>query len=952
MSLRRALIEAVAPGAVGAVRSAVRLHVGLLGTVQRAAYRNPPVGVIGEPPSAAARRMWLAYALAAVGAGAAAALSDSLPAGLAALSLCIAAVALATRVAFNSWVGRGGRGGWWAFWRSPSQWSPPATNDGGSIASVAILLAAVVVLLPSAAVAEPNLVGQVVDIADKIIGLIFPSAGNGWTHALGVLSSVLAGCGGAMLTWHAVAGTVSTAHEGKVLGSRFHQIWAPVRVSLGMGLLLPVPGAGGLDAAQMALAGAATAASSVASTIWTGFVGEVLATGGPTASGGGSLGIPTPVGGAELARRILSGEACADARDMEDVIDPTTAVPKLPPFGGTQVGGSQVWDWGVGCGSVSISVPSASGDAAAIAYGKSRISAIQAEFVALRGVAKGLALANIPGGYGDAAPGPLTPVLSYAGSAYDSSMTSAAAAYLAVRDKDARASVADLAKKDGWPSAGALWASIGAASAAVTALASEAPGYTAPDPSQIYGWCPAEAPGHCQGAVTYVLADIKTTLAAEDRAAGGPTVGDLAAVGGGGDIMSRLTRPVTAPLQAALMRMATVDPKDPVGDLVSSGHVIVGASEAAIVGGGAVAALAHNWIADSVGAGGAWDWLSGWARLIIGATYAGAWTQAYMLPMLPMIHVLWLTIGWTIALVEGAIAAPILAFLLIRMDGQELIDSVQRPGFIVAVNICFRPVFGILGLIGSYYVLPIAVGLVGRYFPIAWMATQSTHTVTIGGLVGVYVLLSYLEYQVAARVLGLVSEVPDRILRWWGSPPENLHEREHAGGVAVIGGAVSGAIGRGPSASKIASGGGGGGGGSIAPAASGNGGGSDGASKVPDEGGASEAAGSRPMVDVTPGAQGALPSPSSTYTAGENPGVMIDGKATNVTGSSAAPSGGAASPWYAAGGGVSKLSPAQATTARAAYSKWSAGRSNAPSYGAYVSYAQSRHAERAGNTNG
>jgi len=407
--------------------------------------------------------------------------------------------------------------------------------------------------------------------------------------------------------------------------------------------------------------------------------------------------------------------------------------------------------------------------------------------------------------------------------------------------------------------------------------------------------------------------------------------------------MARLTSPVTTPLSTVLMHVASVDSKDVMGDLVSSGHVVEGACEVAIIGGGAVAALAHNWVADSVGAGGAWDWLSGWAKIVIGASCVGGWTQAYALPMLPMIHVLWLTIGWMVALVEGAIAAPVLAFLFVRMDGQELIDSVQRPGLIIAANICCRPIFGTLGLIASYYLLPIGVGLVGRYFPTAWLGTQSTHTVTLGGLVGVYVLMVYLEYQVVARLLGLVSELPDRILRWWGSPGENLHEGTHAAGAGAVGAAVGGSIGRGPGASKIPSGPKGGGagtsGGSIAPAPSDGDGG--GASKIPEgDGSASKmSTGSAPPS----GSQAALPAPTSTYTAGENPGVMIDGQPSNGSSPS---SGSGGSPWYGETGGISKMSPTQAASARMAYDKWSAGRTNAPSFGSYVDYAQHRHSLR------
>ena len=53
------------------------------------------------------------------------------------------------------------------------------------------------------------------------------------------------------------------------------------------------------------------------------------------------------------------------------------------------------------------------------------------------------------------------------------------------------------------------------------------------------------------------------------------------------------------------------------------------------------------------------------------------------------------------------------------------------------------------------------------------------HSSFIGGLV-MLVLLTYLHYQVAIRSFTLITQVPDRVTRWFGQGGENLGEQGDA----------------------------------------------------------------------------------------------------------------------------------------------------------------------------
>jgi hypothetical protein len=872
----RALLEVFAPGATGAMRSSLRLHRSLGGAVLHAAgaaFRRPAAGnddAIVDPAVAEYwRRRWAAYVL-----GAAAAVSVGIVAASAApyarfavAGLAALGIAGAARSGFENWRARtGGRGGWLAWRRSPSDWLPhdaPGASDGGrGWHQIGVGIAALIALAPAAATAAaPAAVAAATDQALLIINAILPgalSSSSGavspWATALGVWSSTLCGLGAFMLSYQVLIGTVQTAHHGQVLGGRFHTFFGPIRVAIGFGMLIPVTqGAGaGLCGGQILLAQAASASSTIASTIWASFASDVLgvdAAGNVTTTPttGGTLGIPSAVGGAELARRVLTAEVCIGVVNATDYYQ----LP-LPPTGGTANGAAQVWDYGSECGSISIptatsptptaSTPTSSASASTATdtqtYLQARITATAAIVTAERTAAAPLITASLPGaasgggswsGTGGVwSAGALLPALVSVGGTYETAMTAVAASYLAGEQSAARAAVVQQAQNDGWVSAGALWGTLGSASAAVSSLAATAPGYVDP-----------EMTNNTKTAMHYLVDD----LAAEDRTAGGVTAGQLADVGKPGDLFARLTSPLTTPISQALMSMATAGS---LNDIQTEGHVAIGASISAILGGSAVAAASKNWLSDSVGVGAIWDWASWFVRPMIASIWLSGFMQAVILPLQPLIASLHAALGFAILLLEGVIAVPLLAFNFIKMadSNEEIVGGVQRTGLIIAMNICLRPILFVLSMIGVYYLVPICLGLVGRYFPIAWAGAQAGHTVTPDLLVACYVLLSYLQYQLVSRALGAVSEVPDRVLNWHGSPGGGLGDGGHVAAAAAVGAGIGRALpggggsggggsssGKKPPGSPKKPGGGsirpagGGGGGPLAGGSSGGGGG-------------------------------------------------------------------------------------------------------------------------------
>ena len=78
------------------------------------------------------------------------------------------------------------------------------------------------------------------DLAYNWINVLIPTGESAYAKAFATLSGTLVFIASLVLAWHVIAGIISSAYTGKILGDRFHQIYAPLRVVLGFALLVPV----------------------------------------------------------------------------------------------------------------------------------------------------------------------------------------------------------------------------------------------------------------------------------------------------------------------------------------------------------------------------------------------------------------------------------------------------------------------------------------------------------------------------------------------------------------------------------------------------------------------------------------------------------------------------------------------------------------------------------------
>ena len=141
------------------------------------------------------------------------------------------------------------------------------------------------------------------DIAMSWVNAILPAdMSSPYGAALGTFASAITFLAALFLGFHVIVGIVSSAYSGKVLGERYHQIWAPLRVVFGFGLLIPI--AGGFSSGHHALRDLIAVPSiNLGNAPWVTFVDKIASDEVPI--------IARAAGGSKLVLDIMEHEICA-----------------------------------------------------------------------------------------------------------------------------------------------------------------------------------------------------------------------------------------------------------------------------------------------------------------------------------------------------------------------------------------------------------------------------------------------------------------------------------------------------------------------------------------------------------------------------------------------------------------------------------------------------------------
>ena len=629
------------------------------------------------------------------------------------------------------------------------------------------------------------------DLAYNWINVLIPTGESAYAKAFATLSGTLVFIASLILAWHVIAGIISSAYTGKILGDRFHQIYAPLRVVLGFALLVPV--GDGFSAVHYLLRNVVgVVAVQLGNAPINSYI-EQLETGKP-------IGIPSSQG-PQVVKSVLEKEICIRVYNGLQEYRWLNWSGKFNPQFGEEVdesGGFWFWSdstsqklfkWNYGpCGSFSFPLGASEQSNSRAAFYSTRVEITESirKFVADKfdevKLEEYIGKHGIPDN--------------------DSLLLEQLVDFQYILP-----SISDIAKTT------QNWNAI-VGNAASTIYAEENTGYLSNLQEKItqYGFMAA---GGFERHISQV-SKLTMELANQSLEVIGPTVDQdvLEEVDKVIRLLQKISTIDTASnpnsinsvsitgeyssvndLYSELLGYFIVpeplsDPNgfvvDPVGTMIQRGHYFIlssaGAGTALAVASGFASSLDN----DAVGVltftstealSGALRYAIGWATWSVSIMFLVGLLHAYVLPMIPFIMVFIMGVSWLILFLEATIACVLWAFAFIRMDGQDFFDRHQAPGIALLFNLMIRPAVGMLVFIGGLILLPTILRGLLYIWEGAWSDQQyvdGTFQNLGRGLtspltyLAEHILFLFLQWHLTLRLFGLVPTIADRIGQWMG----------------------------------------------------------------------------------------------------------------------------------------------------------------------------------------
>lgn len=357
-----------------------------------------------------------------------------------------------------------------------------------------------------------------------------------------------------------------------------------------------------------------------------------------------------------------------------------------------------------------------------------------------------------------------------AGEAFDRAITTASQAMVSVINSQGSAQFKQRAAALGWASAGALNTALLRAAARASELTSAAaPGMSGPDLAAFQRATTRrnqspEVQQRLEASMNYLRGML---IDFDQRGTASPQSVAIGADMQGRNIVAQVFKPLTDSMARFLTDdLGRIDPVRPMSSIQTMGTHMLGVAWSMFAGwiamnsaasgaGGSILGLAGG--NAGVGALGAVAAL--YVPIMIALFICGA-LHAYVLPMIPFLIWTYAILAVVSLAAELVIAAPLAAFMHLRMDGNELINEPQKTIYTMTFNALLRPSLLLCGLVVANLVFAIMANYLNKLFGVAVTTTNGDSIIGIMGFVTMTILVFYMHYQLAVRSMQLISAVP------------------------------------------------------------------------------------------------------------------------------------------------------------------------------------------------
>ena len=160
------------------------------------------------------------------------------------------------------------------------------------------------------------------------------------------------------------------------------------------------------------------------------------------------------------------------------------------------------------------------------------------------------------------------------------------------------------------------------------------------------------------------------------------------------------------------------------------------------------------------------------ALCIAGPLWAVAWFYAYAVPMIPMVAWFTAVVGWLVLALEAVVACPVWLVGHCMPEGEGFAGVSARQGYALFLSVLLRPMLLVLAMFLCLIVLSVSGSLVGALLVPFFDAQTGVFEVEGGfgatAAVSSVVLVGAVVGIATWRLFSLVTQMPDRIIRWAG----------------------------------------------------------------------------------------------------------------------------------------------------------------------------------------
>lgn len=228
---------------------------------------------------------------------------------------------------------------------------------------------------------------------------------------------------------------------------------------------------------------------------------------------------------------------------------------------------------------------------------------------------------------------------------------------------------------------------------------------------------------------------------------------------------------------AGLLDMRENLSMNPLGQLAMGGKSLIGRS---IMAYGAIALINSSMgFAAGITVGGILaQWIVPVLSMLMTIGLGAGFVLYFLVPMLPFMYFIFAVVGWVSEIFEAIVAMPLWALAHIRIEGDGLPGQAASAGYYLIFAIFTRPIFIVFGLIGAYASFMVGIYLLHNTFDIAVQSidNQTGFQAGLFDSLGFTIIYVIIVYNMANTSFQMIDQVPNQIMRWFGSPATSFSD--------------------------------------------------------------------------------------------------------------------------------------------------------------------------------